>query len=435
MSPSLPGCRTAKAAPGTVTLAREFCWSSPHTGPVRVNDTPSDAPEQARSETHPEPRPSPRSAREDAREGARSERPGDARESPREDGSAERGRQPRLIDRRGVRIGGAVALAVLIVGGVLWWLHERRFETTDDAFIDAHIVHVAPRVAGQVVAVLVNDNQPVRAGQILVRIDVAPARARLQQQLAQEAQARTAVNQAEAQARASEAQYRQSLANLRSAHAQTVKAQSDLRRYRTLQATTPQAVSQQQLDDATAAARSARAQEDAARQQTHTAAAQIETARAQIASSRAALESSTAGARSTQLDYDYTSVYAPVAGHVAQRSVAVGDYVSPGSQLMAIVPLDVWVTANFKETALADLRPNQPVLVHVDACPQADIRGHIDSIQRGAGQAFALLPPENATGNFVKVVQRVPVKILLDRIPRECVLGPGMSVEPRVSVR
>jgi membrane fusion protein, multidrug efflux system len=392
-------------------------WTCPSAiGRVRVNDQRTDTAQRPREE----------------------ERPGvrrDGRDSSREEPHPSGDRKPALTERRGVRIAAALVLGLLVVLGVLFWLYERRYESTDDAFIDAHIVRVAPRVAGQVTAVLVNDNQHVTAGQLLVQIDVAPARARVDQLNAQQAQARTAITGAEAQIRASEAQYQQSLANLESARAQTAKALSDLRRYRALKATTPQAVSQEQLDDATAAARSAVAQQSAARQQTHTAAAQIETARAQLASSQATLRSAAASLHSSQLDYDYTSVYAPVSGHIAQRSVAVGDYVSAGTQLMAIVPLDLWVTANFKETALTDIRPNQPVQVHVDACPQADIRGHVDSIQRGAGQAFALLPPENATGNFVKVVQRVPVKILLDRIPKDCVLGPGMSVEPRVSVR
>jgi membrane fusion protein (multidrug efflux system) len=120
---------------------------------------------------------------------------------------------------------------------------------------------------------------------------------------------------------------------------------------------------------------------------------------------------------------------------VAQKSVAVGDYVQPGTQLLAIVPLRVWITANFKETQLADLRVGQKVSIHVDACPRAKVDGHVDSIQEGAGQAFALLPPENATGNYVKVVQRVPVKILVDHAPKDCVLGPGMSAEPKVKVR
>ena len=115
--------------------------------------------------------------------------------------------------------------------------------------------------------------------------------------------------------------------------------------------------------------------------------------------------------------------------------MALGNYVSPGQDLMTIVPLQLWVTANFKETQLDLMRPGQPVTVAVDACGDADVRGHVDSIQRGAGQAFGILPPQNATGNYVKVVQRVPVKIVLDRVPPECTLGPGMSVEPTVKVR
>jgi membrane fusion protein (multidrug efflux system) len=131
----------------------------------------------------------------------------------------------------------------------------------------------------------------------------------------------------------------------------------------------------------------------------------------------------------------YAQIIAPVRGHVAQKTVAVGNYVQPGTQLLAIVPLDIWVTANFKETQLALMRVGQRVDIHVDACPKDHIRGHVDSIQRGAGQAFGILPPENATGNYVKVVQRVPVKILFDDHPADCPLGPGMSVEPRVRVR
>ncbi len=342
---------------------------------------------------------------------------------------------PRFTERPAVRIGAGVALALLVIVVVLWWLYSRRFESTDDAFIDTHIVHVAPRVSGQVTTVLVNDNQFVQAGELLVRIDAADARARLQQAMAQQAQADAGLSEGAARIRASEAAYRQSLANLASARAQAAKAMSDLQRYRALKAINPRAVSQAQLDQATASAQSAVAEENAARQQTHTASAQIETARAQLASSEAALRTIGATVRQTQLNLGYTSVYAPVSGHVAQRSVAVGNYVAPGTELMAIVPVELWVTANFKETALAEIRAGQPVRVRVDGCPGVDLRGHVDSIQHGAGQAFALLPAENATGNFVKVVQRVPVKIVLDGVPRGCVLGPGMSVEPRVSVR
>jgi membrane fusion protein (multidrug efflux system) len=138
---------------------------------------------------------------------------------------------------------------------------------------------------------------------------------------------------------------------------------------------------------------------------------------------------------SANINLGYARIVAPVTGHVAQKTVAPGNYVQPGTELMAIVPLDLWITANFKETQLANIRVGQKVSIRIDACPQAKIEGHVDSIERGAGQAFGVLPPENATGNYVKVVQRVPVKILMDRRTGGCVLGPGMSAEPTVRVR
>jgi membrane fusion protein (multidrug efflux system) len=280
-----------------------------------------------------------------------------------------------------------------------------------------------------------DDNQLVHAGDVLVEIDPADIRAALDQAQAQESQAETALGQAQADVALAQAQYQQSLAAIAGAEAQAVNAAKDLQRYQELKASTPQAVAQGQLDQATAAARSAAAQRDAARQQSHSAQAQIASAHAAVAGAQARVETARAQVRQAQLNLEYTRVVAPVTGHVARRTVAVGTYVSPGQQMLAIVPLQVWVTANFKETQLDLMRPGQSVTLSVDACPGADIRGHVDSIQRGAGQAFALLPPENATGNYVKVVQRVPVKIVLDQVPRNCPLGPGMSVEPAVRVR
>jgi membrane fusion protein (multidrug efflux system) len=306
-----------------------------------------------------------------------------------------------------VRVGIAVLILVLIVGGLLWWLNARKYETTDDAFIDAHIVQVSPQIAGQVIRIYVNDNQLVREGEPLIDIDLRDATARLNQVVAQLAQAQTQI----AQARSTEA----------GAAAQAANAARDLARYNYLKRTTPAAVAQQQIDQAQANAKNAAAQRDAAQAQIKGAEAQIKVLKAQEAQAR--------------LNLGYTRIVAPVAGHIAQRSVALGNYVTPGQQLMAIVPLQVWVTANYKETQLARMRVGQPVTIDVDACPDAEVHGHIDSIQRGAGQAFGILPPENATGNFVKVVQRVPVKIVLDKLPRDCPLGPGMSVGPSVKVR
>ena len=177
------------------------------------------------------------------------------------------------------------------------------------------------------------------------------------------------------------------------------------------------------------------AQRDSARKTTRTRAAQVAAARTQVKSNQDQVKAAEAQLQEANVNLGYNRLVAPVAGHVTQKTVAVGNYVQAGTQLLAIVPLKVWVTANFKETQLANMRVGQPVTVKVDACPGSKVTGKIDSIQRGAGQAFGILPPENATGNYVKVVQRVPVKIVLDSYPHECPLGPGMSVSPKVRVR
>lgn len=347
----------------------------------------------------------------------------------------ERGPKPGFLHRPLVRIGGVALILVLVAGGVVWWLVSRNYEETDDAFIDTHIVHLAPRIAGQVTKVLAKDNQQVRAGQLLVEIDPADYQARLNQLLAQEAQARTQLAQTQAQVQLSKASYGQAQASAMGAAAQATNAHEDLARYQLLKRTQPLALAQEQLDSAIASARNTADQEEAAEKQARGAQEQIEVAEAQTAGAEAAIKSIDAQVAQGALDLSYTRIVAPVAGHVAQRSVAVGDYVSPGQELLAIVPLKVWVTANFKETELAHMRPGQHADISIDSCPQAILHGRVDSIQRGAGQAFGVLPPENATGNWVKVVQRVPVKIVFDRAPDGCILGPGMSVESTVDIR
>ncbi len=341
-----------------------------------------------------------------------------------------------------------VVLVVLLVLVVLFFLNARHFETTDDAFIDTHLVRIAPRISGRVSRVLVDDNQFVRAGQDLVDIDPRDEQARLNQQLAVRAQAEAQIAQAQAQLlqiaaqiQVGDANVRQLSASARAAQAQAAFAASDLARYRALKAVNPTAVAQQQLDQAATQANSTAAQRDAALRQVQSAEAQVRAtatqraaAKAQIAAGEAQAQSADALIESAKLDLAYTTIHAPEDGNIAQRSVAIGTYLNAGAQVMALVPTRIWVTANFKETQLAHMRPGQPATVHIDACPTAKIHGHVDSIQRGSGQAFGLLPPENATGNFVKVVQRVPVKIILDDVPKDCPLGPGLSVEPSVRV-
>jgi len=348
-------------------------------------------------------------------EGARVSRDhdGDDRESRGEDnrekpkGPSDSEQKRTFFSNRYFQAGVAVLALGAVGAGVVWWLDARKYENTDDAFVDAHIVRLSPQVAGKVTQIHVTDNQLVHKGDPLLDIDAADFDAKLVQAKAQQVQAETQLLQNEASEKGAEAQ--------------AENAQRDLERYRLLQRTSPQAVAQQQLDQAVANERNTKAQLAAAR-------AQIANAQAQIGVAKAAVDA-------TQLNVGYTRIVAPIDGHIAQRTVATGNYVSPGQSLMAIVPLDLWVTANFKETQLARMRAGEPVTVTVDGCAGREIDGHVDSIQRGAGQAFGILPPENATGNYVKVVQRVPVKIVLDNIPQDCPLGPGMSVVPSVKVR
>jgi len=331
-----------------------------------------------------------------------------------------------------------IAIAILLVvaiGAFLWWLNARNYESTDDAFIDTHIVRLAPQAAGRVTEVAVGDNQLVQAGQGVLAIDSADVTARVAQAKAQKAQAGAQSDNAAAQIAIDEAAWRQAQADLAAARAPADNAAADLARYRRLAALNPLAVSKQQIDQATATARQTAAQRDAAARAADSRLAEISAARTQIAATREAVNAAQAQLDENAVQLGYTRLVAPVAGHVTAKSVAVGDYVQPGTQVLAIVPLTVWVTANFKETQLKLMRPGQRVAIKVDACPEDHLRGHVDSIQRGAGQAFGVLPPENATGNYVKVVQRVPVKIVFDEAPRDCLLGPGMSVIPTVRVR
>lgn len=343
-------------------------------------------------------------------------------------------RQP-WFRRRGIVIAGAAILLLLVVLIGIWWWYESGIETTDDAFLEAHVVDVSPQIAGQVTRVLVEENQLVRTGQPLVEIDPSQFRLALQQSMASQQQAQTALGQAKASVAVAQASLAQADADVASARATAIRARQDLKRYEHLHTVSPRAIARTTIDQAVAADRSATAQLRAARQRVQSAHAQIESAKAAVAGAEARIATAKAAAAQSRLNLGYTVVDARVEGHVANRTVAVGTYVTPGQQMMAIVPLHLWVRANFKENMIAALKPGQRVTIHIDACPRADARGHIESIQRGSGEAFALLPPENATGNYIKVVQRVPVRIALDTVPAGCVLGPGMSVEPTVKVR
>jgi len=283
-----------------------------------------------------------------------------------------------LYRRRAFRVAALVAVVGLLIGGGAYWWHASGRVSTDDAFIEGRIVRIAAQVAGRVEKLAVTDNQWVKARDLLVQLDDREYRAQAEQ--------------AEAEARAAEVA--------------AENAAADARRAEQLFAR--QLIARQALDAALAATRMRAAEAEAARKR----------------------------AAEAALKLSYTRITAPEAGRVTRRTVEEGAYVQVGQILMSIVPNDFWVIANFKETQLTRIRPGQPVLIKVDAYPGPVLRGHVDSVQAGTGSRFSLLPPENATGNYVKVVQRVPVKIVFDELPPEPErLGPGMSVVPTVMVR
>jgi membrane fusion protein, multidrug efflux system len=386
-------------------------------------------------------------------------------------------RDPRL------RVAVIIAAIVLLVAGFFLWRYFTSYESTDDAQIDGHLNSISARVSGHVSKLLVNDNQYVEAGAPLLEIDprdyqVAVDRAKAAYAdavaLAEAARvnvpitsvntgSQVAVAEADVEnARAGIAVARQQLdaarAQLVQAEANDVKAQNDLGRYKQL--VDKQEISHQQYDQAVASSRTssaavaaARAGAAAAEQQVRQAQSKLTQAEAnmraagtapeQVASIRSRAQSAQAQVllrkaelEQAQLNLQYTRVVAPVNGIMSNRTVEVGQNVSIGQELMRIVNLDdIWVTANFKETQLRHMRPGQEVTISVDAYGKK-YKGHVQSVAGASGSLFSLLPPENATGNYVKVVQRVPVKITFDAgETREHLLRPGMSVEPKVWIR
>ncbi len=333
-----------------------------------------------------------------------------------------------------------LVVGAIVVGSVLYYLDARQYESTDDAFVDAHIVRISPTVAGTLKEVADVDNRHVEAGRLLAVISASGPEARMSEASANVKQAEAEFEQARAQVAAAQATRDQAAAQARAPLATAAKAQQDLARYEALRQIDPAAVAGQQLDAARATARSTAAEATAARQQIDSAAANIAVARRQVTAARAVIEARQASVRQANVTLGDNRLTAPVSGQVVNRQVNVGSYVGPGTQLMAIIPDHIWITANFKETQLQRMKIGQPVTIKVDAYPDVKFAGHIDSVQRGAGQAFALLPPQNATGNYVKVVQRVPVRIEFDvkpgsPDPRKYSIGPGMSVVPTVKVR
>jgi membrane fusion protein (multidrug efflux system) len=327
---------------------------------------------------------------------------------------------------------GALLLASVAGGGYLYWDSASHFETTDDAFIAARQFAVAPKVSGYITAVPVTDNQHVETGQLIARIDDRDYRTALAQTAAQVDAAQASIANTDAQITVQQAQVAQNLSQVQQQQASLTFAQQQASRYSNLakdgwgtMQDAQQYTSQQRQNEA--ALRSAQSALVAA-------ARQLAVLKAQRGSAEANLAQANAQRDQAKLNLSYTIVTAAQPGRVVQLSGAVGQYAQPGTALTMFVPDDIWVTANFKETQLDHMRPGNKVTLRIDAYPDRTVEGHVASVQPGSGTAFSLLPAENATGNYVKIVQRVPVKIVLDDPPADVALGPGMSVEPSVRV-
>jgi membrane fusion protein, multidrug efflux system len=328
-----------------------------------------------------------------------------------------------------------VSIAVAADYGHRYWTTGRFLVSTEDAYVDAHSSLIAPKVSGYIAAVPVTDNEPVKKGQVLARIDArdyATALAEVRANVAA-AEANIAIlrGQIARQRFVIEEDRRQVVAD----EATLAFAQQNFSRYTALARTGSGTV--QQAQQSTAENKRQRALLDRDTTAVAAAAQQIKVLEAQLQHAKAVLAQEQAAERQATLNLSYTIIRAPFDGTVGVRTVALGQYVQPGTQLMAIVPLDrVYVTANFKETELTDVHPGQPVAIAVDTYPNTIVHGRVASLAPASGEKFALLPPDNATGNFTKVVQRIPVKIVIDKAdPHSELLRPGMSVEPTIDTR
>jgi membrane fusion protein (multidrug efflux system) len=358
-----------------------------------------------------------------------SSRPDDPQGAEKTEGGGE---PPRSLLRRHpfALVAGLVLFVTAAPAAYLYWDYAKHFQSTNDAFIAARQFPIAPKVSGYLAGVPATDNQHVAAGDVIARIDDRDYRVALDQAEAQVSIAEASIQNVDAQIGVQQAQINANQAQVNQAQAALLFAQQQAARFQDLAKkgagtieNEQQYVAQLHQQEATVA--SAQATLTLAQRQVAALNAQRNSAVASVAQAKAQRDQA-------QLNLSYTTVTAAQPGRVVNLTAAIGQFVQPGTSLTMFVPDEIWVTANFKETQLDAMRPGQPVTLGIDAYPKRSIRGHVASVQPGSGPAFSLLPPENATGNYVKIVQRVPVKIVMDDPPSDVALGPGMSVVPVV---
>jgi len=334
----------------------------------------------------------------------------------------------------------AVVVALLILGGLIWWFATRNQVSTDDAYTDGDAVTIAPKVSGYVVVMNLGDNKFVHKDDLLIKIDPRDYQAQLDQASAQLGLAKAQLDAAQVQLDIARVQYP---AQLTQAKAQEQSAQANLVQtraaYERQRAVDIRATSQQNIDTATAQQKSALANVAQAQAQVQTASLvpqQISQAQATVEERRQEVHQAEAQVEAAALNLSYTELRAPADGWVTKRNVQYGTFLQAGTSIFSLVTTTVWVTANFKESQLERMRPGDSVDVSIDAYPDLKLHGHVDSIQLGSGSRFSAFPAENATGNFVKIVQRVPVKILIDSgLQPDVPLPLGLSVVPKVMLK
>ena len=334
----------------------------------------------------------------------------------------------------------AVVVALLILGGLIWWFATRNQVSTDDAYTDGDAVTIAPKVSGYVVVMNLGDNKFVHKDDLLIKIDPRDYQAQLDQANAQLGLAKAQLNAAQVQLDIARVQYpaqlTQAKAQEQSAQANLVQTRAAFERQRAVDI---RATSQQNIDTATAQQKSALANVAQAQAQVQTASLvpqQISQAQATVEERRQEVHQAEAQVEAAALNLSYTELRAPADGWVTKRNVQYGTFLQAGTSIFSLVTTTVWVTANFKESQLERMRPGDSVDVSIDAYPVLKLHGHVDSIQLGSGSRFSAFPAENATGNFVKIVQRVPVKILIDSgLEPDLPLPLGLSVVPKVMLK
>ncbi len=327
----------------------------------------------------------------------------------------------------------AITAVLFLITGIYFTIHSFFYQSTDDAFVEGHIVSIAPRVSGPVEKLLIDDNQQVKKGELLLEIDPKDYETALKQKEAQLAEAKASLDIAEKQITHSEAELKQSTQDINATESKLDFAEKDFTRYSKM--FKDGIASKQEYDHSKTALVVAKSEHKSAMERENASESMLQSSKAKREATLAEIQKLEAEVEQAKLNLSYTKIYAPESGLITHRTVEQGNYVQIAQPLFAIVPEKMWVVANYKETQLTHMQPNQPVEIKVDTYPGKKFKGKVDSIQRSTGAKASLFPPENAVGSYVKIVQRVPVKIIFTEDISKYNIVPGMSVVPEVKVR